>query len=312
MSKIGTHYLGETVKSKLGSLIITKNIPKPGTTLASTVTVKLTKIESAVNTYQNRLNVEPVNKLSSSVLTLSIVDPIKEIGVDFLNTLIKKYNEDAVKDKNQVAAKTEIFINARLKNIARELDSVESGMVSFKTTNKLMDITSEANVFLQTASDYQKNIAAIATQIEVVESMVDYISKSTIADIIPTNVIPEQSDAVGLIATYNDLVTRTAKVRQSATDLNSTVLNNQRQLTDLRSSIIKSLSTLKSSLLIKQKEIEGQGRIVNGKISAVPGQEKEFTGIVRNRDIKQTIYLYLLQKREENAITLAVTARIRR
>jgi tyrosine-protein kinase Etk/Wzc len=232
---LGEYSFGYTIKNRLGNMVVTRNhiIPlKPD--ISDTVLVVLSPLENVVANYQSKLKINPVNKATSSVLNVSIVQEIKEIGIDFLNTLIEKYDEDAVADKNLIAAKTETFINNRLNNIIVELDSVETDLKTFKKTNRLTNITNDAQIFLSTANDYEKFAVTNATQLNVVNLMLQYISKSSIDDFIPSNIIPENGDAKELVSTYNKLISERNRIIISATADNQTIKKLNNQLQDLR------------------------------------------------------------------------------
>src|SRR5690606_6025318 len=159
-------------------------------------TVKLSSLERVTNSYRGKLQVTPVNKMTS-VLTLSIVNPVKDIGVDFLNRLIENYNEDAINDKSLVAKNTENFINQRLKSIVVELDTVEGDIEKFKKINRVTDIVSEAQLFLQNSSEYEKNAIETATRLKVVDDVLKLINNSTNDDLIPANIVPDGGNTSG-------------------------------------------------------------------------------------------------------------------
>jgi uncharacterized protein involved in exopolysaccharide biosynthesis len=146
-------------------MVVLQNGKKSQDINRSTI-VRLTRLEKVTNNYLAKLQVNSVNK-TSSVLTLSIVDPVKELGEDFLNTLILNYNKDAENDKNAVARGTEAFINKRLASITKELDTVEGEIEFFKKSNRVTDIVSEAKAFLSSATDYQKEYIRLQTYISL-------------------------------------------------------------------------------------------------------------------------------------------------
>ncbi|RYY00765.1 tyrosine protein kinase, partial [bacterium] len=289
-NKIGEFSFGKTIKTALGNMVVLYNSENVKSNNSFT-TVRLSSLEKVTNHYRKKLQVTPINKMTS-VLTLSIVDPVKDIGVDFLNKLIENYNEDAINDKSLVAKSTENFINQRLKRIVVELDTVEGDIEKFKKVNRVTDIVSEAQLFLENSSEYEKNSVETATRLKVVEDVLKLISKSTNDDLIPANIIPDGGNTSGLIQAYNQLVLDKNRISKGATVENPMVINLEQQLLGLRQSITESLKNLKSSLTISQNDLRRQGGILGGKIGEIPRQEREAREIGRKQQVKEALYLY--------------------
>lgn len=296
--------LDEPIKTNVGTIRIHANRPLSPDTTYKTVHMRH---ELVVAHYRKLMKVS-LHKKESNIIDLSMTSPLPSRDKAFLHQIIEQYNLNAIVDKNMIASNTAAFIEERLNIITAELSEAEDKVSAYKKQNDIADLHEQAKLFLEASSEEQRALVEIETQLNLVDYVDEFLHDETKRNnLIPANIGITDASLESGLSEYNAILLQRMRIQRTATADNPVIEQMDAQLASMRQNIIATIGSVRESLRIRQRSMQEQDTKFNRQIKNAPEKQREYIRVVRDQQIKERLYLYLYQKREENALMLAAT-----
>ena len=296
--------LDEPIETAVGTIRIHANRP-----LSQDTTYKVVhkRHELVVSDYRQLLKVAQ-HKKESNIIDLAMKSPMPDRDKAFLYQVIEQYNMNALVDKNMIASNTASFIDERLRIITEELGDAEKAVSEYKEKNNIAHLETQAQLYLHASRAEQSAIAEIETQLSLVDYVDEFLRDDTKRNnLIPANIGITDASLGSSLSQYNALLLQRMRIQRTATDSNPVVEQLDQQLSSMRQNIIATIRSVRESLQIRLNGLQAQESKINRQIKNAPEQEREYVRVVRDLKIKEKLYLFLYEKREENSLMLAAT-----
>lgn len=299
---------GDNISMPFGGIIFTPNFDQPELKVGKSVTVKITPEEKVASHYNNKIKIS-ATALNSSIINITLDEPVTEKGIDILNELVAQYNKVVIENKNAVVKATSDFIDNRLAIVSRELSEVNQSSETAQQNNRLTDLSSQSSIFLQTERDIENQLIATSTELQVIDYVSKHINENNgNGDLIPESMSFQDNSITSLMQKHNELVMERNKRLENSSEQNPVVKRLDAQIANLKQNFSASLNNLKSSNQIKLNNLSQEENRISAQIFSAPKKQRILGDLQRQQNIKESVYVYLLQKREESAVSHGVSS----
>lgn len=301
-TKTTTYRFGEDVNTVFGTFRLELN-PEKDHIEAEPIFIEFRNIDYVAGYYTGKFLVAPVSREGGALLQLSLRDAIPQRGVDLINTLIEVYARESAAHKNQLAKTTLKIIDERLELLTNELGSTEKDVEVYKQSNQLTDVSTDAARFIQLADEADRELGLLRSQINALNLLETSVAQSGNSSSINSFNVQNQV-IISLITQYNEQLQKRQSLVRTTGAGNPQLAEIDRQLQDMKNTILGNIQSVKSVMMNEQNSLISKSSSYRSRVSTVPTAERALLEINRDQGLKQSLYLYLLQKREEESLSM--------
>ncbi|HWZ13616.1 MAG TPA: polysaccharide biosynthesis tyrosine autokinase [Mucilaginibacter sp.] len=300
----GKHQFGETISDSLGIWSISRSLGLSNF-IGKTIQVTLNNPEATVTAYQKSLSVALIEKMTS-VIEISLNDQVPERGEDFVNNLIYFYNQGEVAQKNNITKSTLSFIDKRLDSLRGELNIAETRVAGYRSGNGITDVNAQSQIYLQDAQANSAKLNDINVQLNVINNLESYVNTPGNSDQnVPSTMGISDPGLVSLVQKLSDLQLKRTEMLGNTPAGNPAFEPINKQIASVKQAIKENIRNIKSNLIAARNQVQSYKAHVQSSIQSVPGHEKQLGNLNRQQSVKENLYTYLLQKREEISLRYA-------